>query len=122
MLGHLAYWFDSSAGAAWAAAAAVVAVGLAVLASRTWFRRIASAHSPRAPSDPAQLVPSTPGGPAERRQQPRRPDAPLAIVLSETDAAGKPVEGWVLNRSGGGLCLSLTQSFPAGMTLHLRLA
>jgi hypothetical protein len=43
-------------------------------------------------------------------------------VLSEIDATGKPLEGWVLNRSGGGLCLSLNQAFPAGMTLHLRLA
>jgi hypothetical protein len=100
----------------------VVAVGLAVLAGRAWRRRRDPLQTPRAAPAPAQPGASTPGSQTERRQQLRRPDAPLAIVLSETDAAGKPLEGWVLNRSSGGLCLSLTQSFPVGTTLHLHLA
>jgi hypothetical protein len=118
MVGQLAIWFDSIAGAA----ATVAVVALAVLAGRVWVRRKSSLVAPRGTTEPAPSIASPSGGGTERRQQLRRPDAPLAIVLSETDTEGKPLEGWVLNRAGGGLCLSLNQSFPVGTTLQVRLA
>lgn len=58
----------------------------------------------------------------ERRQFPRRWGSPVMVLVADAMAQAQPVEGIVLNRSAGGLCLSLPKEVEVGTTLSVRVA
>ena len=57
---------------------------------------------------------------AERRSSSRSWGLPVGILLADDPADSKPLEGWVLNRSPRGLCLSLSKQIEVGKTMNLR--
>ena len=64
-------------------------------------------------SDPFELCSG------ERRQSPRRGGSPVEVLVGDVDGSA-PVQGWVIDRSLEGLCLSMPQSVSPGevLTVH----
>ncbi len=56
----------------------------------------------------------------ERRSTPRRKGNPVSVHLIDGSEAGEPFEGWVLDRSTGGLRLLVDEAVPAGTLLKVR--
>jgi hypothetical protein len=56
---------------------------------------------------------------ADRRSWPRRKRA-IQVVLQEAGGAGEPFPAWVMDRSIGGLGLSIDQPVEAGTILRVR--
>jgi hypothetical protein len=65
--------------------------------------------------DPSASSPVT-----ERRQAPRRYGDPVQVVLFSGLAGARPFGAWVMNRSTGGLGLSVPQPMEPGLFLHVR--
>jgi hypothetical protein len=62
------------------------------------------------------------GAPAvDRREAPRR-QKHIKVLVSASADARTPVPGWVLDRSLGGLCLSVPEEVPPGSVLGVRSA
>jgi len=59
-------------------------------------------------------------GPDERRRSVRRTGVPTAIRVSDPRKPKKLIDGFVLDRSSGGLRLALEKPFPTGSTLQVR--
>ena len=75
---------------------------------------------PAAPSPAAAAPPpSRPAG-VERRANPRRGGNPVAVVVTAGDPNAEPLNGWVLNRSTGGLGILLEEPLEVGSTLRVR--
>lgn len=55
----------------------------------------------------------------EQRKAPRREVSGILVVL--TPPQGEPVNGWVMNHSSGGLCVSVPQRVAVGATFQVRL-
>lgn len=62
------------------------------------------------------------GGSLEKRTALRRAGKSVKVLISTTAAREQPLEGWILDRSTGGLCVSVPQSFPQGTVLTIRAA
>jgi hypothetical protein len=59
------------------------------------------------------------GAPAvDRREAPRRRKH-IKVLVSDTAGGREPVPGWVLDRSLGGLCLSVPDEVPSGATVSV---
>lgn len=58
----------------------------------------------------------------DRRKDPRRWGSPVMVQVSDSLTSTGSVEGVVLNRSAGGLCLSLPRAVEVGKTLNIRVA
>jgi hypothetical protein len=56
----------------------------------------------------------------DKRSSLRRGGNPVAVFVSDVEAPGKSVQGRVLNRSRGGLCLSVPQAVEVGRVLAVR--
>jgi hypothetical protein len=56
----------------------------------------------------------------ERRTTPRRKGNPVSVHLIDGAEAGVPFEGWVVDRSSGGLRLLVDEAVPAGTLLKVR--
>jgi hypothetical protein len=56
----------------------------------------------------------------KRRQTPRGRGAPSRILILDKNGPKEPFSGWVINRSIGGLCVSLLQPLEEGSTLSVR--
>lgn len=82
----------------------------------------------------ADEVPETTGLPAEegpavepaiqeaqeRRSAPRRKGNPVSVQVSNATATTEPFQGWVIDRSSGGLCLLVDQKVEPGRLLSVR--
>lgn len=77
--------------------------------NRSGVRAKEAAHDP--------FVATTPG---ERRVALRRGGNPVAILISDAEARSRPSPGWVIDRSTGGLCLSVSEAVVEGTILSVR--
>lgn len=80
-------------------------------------------HEPPAPlSEKADASgdPFEQGTNRERRNALRRGGNPVAILISDADAQTDPTPGWVVDRSTGGLCLSVPKAVTEGTVLSVR--
>jgi len=64
----------------------------------------------------------TQGTTQDRRRALRRGGNPVAVLVSDAHTKTAPVPGYVLDRSTGGLCLSVSDEIPAGTVLSVRTA
>ena len=62
----------------------------------------------------------THGSKTERRNAVRRGGNPIAILISDAEARSKPTNGYVIDRSTGGLCLTVPDEVMAGTVLSVR--
>lgn len=127
LLGYDYDLLDFSRWEAWIAPSVGVGCALlAVLIGRWLF-------SERAPDPHLRFPPSrnppTPqpdpfvhGSASERRASLRRGGNPVAVLISDAETKLPPFQGWVLDRSMGGLCLSVDQAVPTGTVLSVRAA
>jgi len=60
------------------------------------------------------------GANQERRIALRRGGNPVSILISDANAQAQPTPGYVVDRSTGGLCLSVSNSVPEGTVLSVR--
>ena len=60
------------------------------------------------------------GSHLEKRTSLRRTGNPVSIVITEPGAPDKPFDGWVMDRSVGGLCVSSPRVFPVDAYLSIR--
>jgi len=77
--------------------------------------KASAAAAPAAAADPF-----TEGTNRERRGALRRGGNPVAILISDADARAEPSHGWVVDRSTGGLCLSVPEAVAEGSVLSVR--
>lgn len=56
----------------------------------------------------------------ERRATPRRRGNLVPVVLADADLSGEPIDGWVLDRSPGGLGILVDEEVPVGTVLNVR--
>jgi hypothetical protein len=73
----------------------------------------------KAGSNPAG-DPFVQGANQERRGALRRGGNPVAILISDAEARADPTNGYVVDRSTGGLCLSVSNAIPEGTVLSVR--
>jgi hypothetical protein len=104
----------------WVAPVAGLAVaGLSLFVGRAWQRsRQASSlidESESAPPDPFEV-----GSAMERRLAARRVGRHVRVYVSDASAKAPPFDGWVLDRSIGGVCLSLGRQVPPETILSIR--
>jgi hypothetical protein len=69
-----------------------------------------------------RIDPFVHGSPSERRTAVRRSGKLVRALLSYEDAKTAPVEGWIADRSVGGLCLNLRAPISQGTILSIRAA
>lgn len=98
------------------------AVGVAVLQRRPGraARPPAGAQPEPAASPQASPDPFIQGSMSERRIAARRGGSLVAVSVTDADAQGPAVDGWVSDRSVGGLCLLLDAPVGAGSLLNVR--
>jgi len=72
-------------------------------------------RSRKAPAPTLQPL-STP----ERRSTPRRKGNPVSVYIADNGTPGEPFQGWVVDRSAGGLRLLVDEAIPAGTQLKVR--
>ena len=90
----------------WLAVAAVLVAGI-FAATRIARRPAKDAQVQKKPNKESD--PFHQGGGSERRVAPRRRGNPIAVLVSDAEAAVEPVRGWVMDRSAGGLGLELEE-------------
>jgi hypothetical protein len=97
------------------------AVGVAVLNRRPGrARRSRAQGGPNAAQSQTDLDPFLQGSSSERRIAARRVGNMVCVLVTDGDAQTAPVEGWVADRSVGGLCLRLDAPIGVGSTLNVR--
>jgi len=107
------------------------AVGLLAAGLVLWFglrrgrsERSATYDSSASPggkkSGEADVDPFLHGTTRERRNALRRGGNPVAILISDAEVRNEPSPGWVVDRSTGGLCLSVPGAIPEGTILSVR--
>jgi len=62
-------------------------------------------HSVAPPKEHTAQDPFLEGSPSERRYSARRPGKQIRVYISNENAESPPEEGWIVDRSLGGLCL-----------------
>ncbi|MBY0528193.1 MAG: PilZ domain-containing protein [Gemmataceae bacterium] len=68
----------------------------------------------------AKADPFVHGATRERRSALRRGGNPVPILISDAEVRNEPSRGWVVDRSTGGLCLSVPGPVPEGSILSVR--
>jgi hypothetical protein len=58
--------------------------------------------------------------PKEKRKHLRREGPPVEVLISDAQARAEPRQGWVKDRSRGGLCLQVSEPAPVGTALSVR--
>jgi hypothetical protein len=58
--------------------------------------------------------------PAERRSAPRRAGNPLSVQITNAKVKGETLEGWIVDRSSGGIRLLVDQAMEPGTLLNVR--
>jgi hypothetical protein len=120
MLGQLPFNLDA---VPWELAAAPLAgllfCGLMLYLGRSWLR----AHhlGPPRPKDmPPQPDPFVYGSATEKRTSLRRSGKAIKVLISDAEAVATPVEGWVMDRSMGGLGLTVRKEIKEETILSVR--
>jgi len=67
-----------------------------------------------------EIDPHAGGGTMDRRQALRRGGNPISVLVNDAECQGHAIKGYVLDRSTGGLCISLSAELPAGTILSVR--
>jgi hypothetical protein len=77
---------------------------------------------PRPPTPPTPPPAPTPSedDPAAKRAAPRRKGNPVPVVISNDNGTMDPIQGWVLDRSSGGLRILVDQPIAVGTILSVR--
>src|SRR5438128_10473362 len=78
----------------------------------------------------AEVASTVPQGPdpfeggslTERRTAPRRTGRPLRVLINDDTMQSKAFEGWVMDRSMGGLCIMTDRSINRNIVLNVRAA
>jgi len=122
MLAQHVIEIDPSAWAPWAApAAGVLAAGIVFFVG--WLivgQRRARRKMPTVVRESTEVDPFVQASPRDRRSALRRGGNPVAILISDAEARAKPSSGWVIDRSTGGLCLSVSEPVVEGTILSVR--
>jgi hypothetical protein len=104
-----------------AAAGLTFVVGRAVLAGR---KARAAAGGPGAAAGPAADAASSDpfifGSTSERRIAARREGNTVEVLIADRDATTAPLQGWVVDRSVGGLGLRTDVPLPVGAAFNIR--
>src|SRR5439155_4106768 len=103
--------------------AAVVAGGMAFVMSRFLFQRSGTVNP--SPAEPAAnetppFDPFVQGSASEQRRTNRRGGNPVEVQLADPQRPGHVVQAWVVDRSMGGLGLTLGQAVSPGTLLTVR--
>jgi hypothetical protein len=98
----------------------VVSAGLAVVVSRLLSGRQRVAAPPPEPPPVEQSDPFTHGGSMEKRSALRRQGNPVEVAIADSEGQTELTRGWVVDRSTGGLCLSLFQPLDVGSVVNVR--
>jgi len=111
--------YDLGAYAQWLApAAGVLVAGVVFLVSRLVSGRRKVRTQTAAPVE--ERDPFVHGGSRERRIALRRGGNPVAVLISDAETRSTPSPGWVIDRSTGGLCLSVPDPVVEGTILSVR--
>lgn len=95
--------------------AGLICTGLVLMGGRWLLARRHPHPEPEEPLNPYQAL-STP----KRRQTPRGRGVPSRILILDEKGPKEPFSGWVINRSIGGLCVSVVQPIEEGALLKVR--
>ena len=79
-------------------------------------------HRPTAAAPPAAQPADAEEDPTAQRAAPRRKGNPVPVLLSNDSASMDPFQGWVLDRSSGGLRILVDQAVTVGTVLSIRQA
>jgi hypothetical protein len=95
-----------------------MAVGLcAVTVSRLVFGRKKESVAPPEPRQRVEFDPFTQGSPTEQRKSFRRQGNPIEVYVAVQGDKERPLRGWVLDRSMGGVCLQIAAELDPGAQL-----
>jgi hypothetical protein len=114
-LTHLGVWVAPVIGLA--AGGLMFAVGFAVASRRKGRLPVAP---PVEDKETAERDPFLQGSQSERRAAVRREGSMVAVSISHADTPDQVDQGWVSDRSVGGLCLRLDAAVPLGTVLNVR--
>lgn len=95
----------------------VVVGGMAILVIRPFVSRSGPVPLPKDKELPPNYDPFAVGSPSEQRKAFRRGGQAVGVLYALPDRKKEPFQGWVVNRSVGGLCLSVHQEFEPGTIL-----
>jgi hypothetical protein len=98
--------------------AGVLVSGLAYVAGTLFFGRRRAPAQPAGASTPVD--PSLRGPSGERRTSSRREGSTVEVFISDAEIKTTPAQGWVVDRSLGGVCLRARTAFAVGTILSLR--
>jgi hypothetical protein len=95
-----------------------MAVGLgAVTVSKLVFGRKKESEPAPEPKQRVEFDPFTQGSPTEQRKSFRRQGNPIEVYVALQGEKERPLRGWVLDRSMGGVCLQVAAELDAGVQL-----
>jgi hypothetical protein len=97
----------------------LTSAGLTLLVCRT-FLRPSNQGLPKPKACKPQLDPFDYGSATERRSSLRRSGKMIKVLISDAEATATPVKGWVMDRSMGGLGLSVQKPVPENTILSVR--
>jgi hypothetical protein len=103
----------------WMAAASLALVTGFILIRRYRNTRVSQPMPLRPPAD-RLITDSVSTG--EGRRSPRRWGDPVQVLITEVNRSVEPLPGWTINRSVGGLGLSLPEAIPNGTVIKVRVA
>jgi hypothetical protein len=103
---------------------ALVAAGTAFVLSRFLFTKPAAPASapPPAEKPPCEFDPFVEGSASEQRNALRRGGSPVKVLIGNPEQGGKGQDGWVVDRSVGGLGLAVSDAIAEGSLLEVRAA
>ncbi|HZT78831.1 MAG TPA: hypothetical protein VFA26_01305 [Gemmataceae bacterium] len=100
----------------------LLTAGTALVVGRVLIQRRAARvpPAPPAPAPSGSRDPFVHGSALEKRTALRRAGNPVQVLISDEEAAEPPVAGWVLDRSTGGLRLSVFDPMECGTVLSVK--
>jgi hypothetical protein len=125
MLAQVIFAFDLARWETWVIpVVGLTSAGLALAIGRLMLRRSTELGPPPAKVDGSanQADPFVHGSATEHRRALRRRGKTVRVLVSNADAKEEPWEGWVIDRSVGGLCISLNRAIDSETVLSVRAA
>jgi hypothetical protein len=100
---------------------AILAIGFCVACAAfvVGRRMLSSRPAPQSPATPRREPVFLHGARVERRAAPRRGGNNVGVLVSD-DPPQPKMQGWVLDRSVGGLCLLVSQPLEEGKVVHVQ--
>jgi hypothetical protein len=103
-------------------AGGIVAACLALFLGRAYLRWKAARDRQPDLFQPAPRDPFFYGSPSEKRSSARRTGKLIKVLVSDAKAIKPSVQGWVIDRSMGGLCLAVPEPVAVSTILSVRTA